>query len=248
MRVEAERQWWDIAEVNRKVFLNYAWSYQPGEHVTILGPTNSGKTTLGYQLLQHSATPELPGVVMVMKPRDSTALKWNRSLGFKIIHTWQGRKLPWNAKKPGWTLWPKHTLTNIDADDRNLHEQFKAALSGSYAEGNKIVFADEVYGLESDLDLGQQLKAIWTRGRSMGCGLWAASQRPAYISQYAYGNASHLFLHRDSNRRDRSRYDEIGGAVNPGVVKAVLTVLPRHHFLYLRPYADNGPEMLIVRP
>ena len=63
----------------RDDFLSRRWRYRAGEHVTILGPTGSGKTYLGYQLLEKVATPKLPGIVLVMKPRDAT-VRFNRGI------------------------------------------------------------------------------------------------------------------------------------------------------------------------
>jgi hypothetical protein len=119
---------------------------------------------------------------------------------------------------------------------------FRRALMGSYKRGNAVLFADEVYGLSKELRLDRELNAIWSRGRSMGCGLWASSQRPYAIPQWAYSSPEHIFLANDPDKRDRDRFREIGG-VDPALVEEVTRTLPKFHWLYIR---RTGPEMCIV--
>lgn len=228
----------------REEFLSERWNYKAGEHVTILGPTGSGKTWLSYQLLQHTATPKLPGIVLVMKPRDTTAETWNKTLGFRRVRSWPPVPSIWrpNDKPPGWTLWPKHTF-DPERDDMLLWQEFRRAMLDSYKRGNRILFADETYGLSNELGLDRELIAIWTRGRSMGCGMWAASQRPTHIPLHAYTQAEHLFLANDPDERARDRFSEIGG-VDPKLLKNTVSQLAKHEWLYVR---RSGPALCVVQ-
>ena len=60
-RVESARP----VVIGREEFLADYWTYKSGEHVTLIAPTQSGKTTLAFQLLARSAGPSLPAVVLV---------------------------------------------------------------------------------------------------------------------------------------------------------------------------------------
>jgi hypothetical protein len=226
----------------RPEFLNHLWSYRPGEHVSVIAPTDWGKTFLCHQLLARSATPRLPAVEIVMKPKDDTVASYVKESGFRKVTEWPTTHTIFQ-KPPGWVLWPKHVY-KPEIDDPSHYRIYRAALLDSYKRGNRIVFADEMVGL-CDLGLTNELKTIWRRGRSMKCGLWGATQRPREVPLDAYSQAGHLFLGNNPDDADRKRYSEIGG-VDRKLVSEVVASLPKYHWLYIKRNGRNGPEMCIV--
>lgn len=232
----------------REEFLGYfAGRYRAGEHVTVLGPTGTGKTTLMYQMLGVTARPDLPGIVIATKPRDDTVEMWSKRFGHRRTKTWPilapNARLPWQDKPRGFVVWPEHTF-EPETDDVKHERVFRRAILDSYRQGGRILFVDETYGLTNDLNLGRPLVRVWTRGRSMGTGLWAGSQKPTHIPLHAYNQAEHLLLHHDPDKRSRDRYREIGG-VDPDLVAAVTASTPRFSYLYIR---RDGPVLCIVGP
>lgn len=222
------------------------WRYRTGEHVSFIGPTGAGKTQLALALLARSVNDERRGYVTVMKPRDKTVGQ------FMVRHKWKrilNYPPPPSAAKvlgeapPGYVVWPLHTQ-NPDADEARHEQIFRRMHRDLYVKGDAIIFDDEAVSLVREMDLKPDLIRIWTKGRSVGCGLWAATQRPSLVPLEMYDQAEHLFLAYDPDERNQKRFAEIGG-VNPEVIAEVVAQLPRFHWLYIR---RSDRTMCVVGP
>lgn len=231
-----------VEVVSRDEFLTRRFSYKAGQHVTFLGRTDSGKTTLAYQLIEQVASPKLPAMSLVVKPKSPTVDKWRERLGHPLTRQWPPAMRAFRAKPPGWIFWPKHSF-DPEKDDVMLEERMRDALREAYKNGKRIVFADETLGL-SDLKLDRMLVALWTRGREMGTGLWAATQKPSHIPLYAYNQATHLFLAYESDERGRQRFSELAGFDKKLITKLVLG-LQKWEWLYIN---QDNRTMCIVLP
>lgn len=244
----------EVEHLNRKEFIHdvFAPNYEAGEHVTFIGPTGSGKTTVANEMAGAVATPRLPVVMLVMKPRDATVVGWTKRLGLKKTEVWppltrRDWRTAFTSKFRGFVFWPRHSLSDIRRDDLMLAEEFKRVLTECYKRGDRIVFADEVHGLQKELKLQPELDAIWMRGRSMGCGLWAATQRPKNISYNAYSQAEHLVLFKTPDMRDIEVYREIGG-IDPYLVQNTVNNLEKYQFVYIgrTKGEDDEPTLAVV--
>jgi hypothetical protein len=227
------------------VFVDRVWKYRAGEHVSFIGPTGSGKTFLMLPLLAKSTSPELPGYLTVMKPRDSTVGKF-----LKAHPTWKKATtfppppvMPGQDKPSGYVVWPVHT-NNPEADDERHKEIFLELHRKLYVRGDCIICDDEAVSLVREMKMGPALVRIWTKGRSIGAGLWAATQRPAMVPLEMYDQAEHLFLAHDPDKRTRERFAEIGG-MDPDLVVSVVERLPKYHWLYIR---RSDRVMCVVGP
>lgn len=247
---------------SRYEYLTRRWNYQPGQRVLFVAPSQDGKTTLAFQLLKHTATPRLPVYGLVMKPRDPTPAAWTASLGYLEVPDWPPPPLRWwKGEQPpaGYTVWPPHTF-NVAVDNRRMQEVFSRVLAYAYSRGDCIVFADEVYGLIAELPppvdreeptIEEQIIAMSTRGGGMGCGLWAATQKPSGtqgkgLPGFLFSNADKLFFSRDPDKRARDRYAEIGG-VNPDLIRAGVDGLHRRQWVAIDKGDDaGGPYVCII--
>lgn len=244
----------EVEQLSRNEFINevFAPHYEAGEHVSFVGPTGSGKTTVANQMADKVATPKLPVVMLVMKPRDDTVKEWTKKLGLKKTEVWppimrRDWRTAFTKKFRGFVFWPRHSLTDIQRDDDMLSEEFRKALAECYSRGDRIIFADEVHGIQNDLKLKKELDAVWMRGRSMDCGLWAATQRPRNVSLNMYSQAEHLILFKTPDKRDADVYREIGG-IDPDLVKTTIASLNKYEFVYIgrSKGEDDEPTIAVV--
>jgi DNA helicase HerA-like ATPase len=230
-----------VVVIPRKMFLERYWNYEPGQHVTILGKTGSGKTYLGFQLLHATISTDLPGVVLVMKPRDDTVEKWSKRMKLRRVRHWPPPRIRNRIDKPrGWVLWPP--LGDFDRDDEVLRREFERCFRESYTQAARrngeprALFVDELVGVAKELRLEPALNRLWMRGRSLGVGMWAATQRPFHAPLLAYQAPEHLFIAAEPDARNRQRLGEIGG-FDADVIDTIVNpdsgVMSKHQFLYL---------------
>ena len=259
-----------VLHIPRRVFLDEYWDYRPGEHVSLIEPTQQGKTHLLYQLLQAAIGrwPELRTVTAMPKPRDPATRRWSAALGFKTLDNWPPPGTFFSGPKPGYALWPKHLKDAPKPVNRaHLAEIFRRMLADQYWHGDSITVADDVYILAVILGLNMDCEEFWTAGGAGKAGLWAANQKPSgtagggSVSTFSYNSPVHLFLGRDDDLRNRQRFGEIGG-VDPAYVAWLVTQLQRHQIarpdgppvtisdkLYLDKRGNqNGPYMCIIGP
>lgn len=218
--------------------------WRQGEHVSLIGPTGAGKTTLAYALLplRRFAT------VFGTKPSDSTLEALIRRQDWTRIHEWSERPPMIDAGSgPApmrLALWPKFNRMSDAATHRAI---FREALHEMFAERSWSMFADEVMYLSNDLGLGPELKQIWRQGRSIKLSLMAATQRPAWVPLELYSQATHLFLWRTTDRRDLERLRDISGPVDARGLMEAVSALDFWKFEVLYVNTRTG-EVLITSP
>lgn len=233
----------DIGAVrfDRRTFFDEVFDYTPGDHCTFLAPFGGGKTQIAFQALEVTASPDMQATIFVMKPKDVTVERFMRAHPKKwpLVRDWPPARAKLGArifreKYDGYVLWPKET-GSLQADVQHQQDVFGFCLDNMYISAKKhpnIMFIDETFSITNELKLGPELERAWSKGRSVGNSLWAASQRPANISQYAY-QAQHIFIGQDMDARAHERYAEIGGAFDPQIIKTLIIGLKRFEFLYI---------------
>lgn len=206
---------WD--EFNAKVF-----RWRQGEHVALIGPTGSGKTTLALAIL------ELRRYVVALgtKPKDSTLEMLISRGGFKRYAKWERISTQLSPKR---VLWP---------DAKSLHsakvqqEQFKEALAHIYREGGWAVYIDELWFIIHHLKLELEVKTYLQQARALDISLVAATQRPAHIPLEVYDQSTHLFFWRDNDERNLNRISGISW-LSADLVRHIVSRLERHEVLYI---------------
>lgn len=229
-----------VARFERDEFLRTRWAYRPGEHVSLIAPTQNGKTSMIFDLLRYTDTSwcRIPPMMLVAKPRDRVVAEGLDGLGWKETDRWPPRRKLWEDAPPGYGLWPKH-LRGASTAKNNAHLRtvFDPAVSEAFWGGDSIIVGDEVYFLAVELAMAGELTRHWTQGAGMGAGLWTATQKPSGTSQgsipsFMYNSPTHTFLGHDPDERNRKRFSEIGG-VDPKLVSETVEKLGRYEWLYL---------------
>lgn len=212
------------------------WTWNQGEHLTIVGPTGTGKSTLMRALLQKRY--EAGGAVCVFgtKTEDRTLSTWLREDGLTRVESWPPRwPGRWWDRPRGneWThkvmLWPRIKST---ADVRALGPTFGHALDEMFVARRWCVAIDELWYQSAEMGLDHELKSWWSQGRSAGLTLVGATQRPVDIPLLAYNSATHLFLFGDNDRRNLDRVSGLGG-LPPAEITRIMESLPFHDVLYV---------------
>lgn len=235
-------------KIQRREFLTRYFHYEPDEHVLILGPTGSGKTRMALDALGAISNEKTPAIVFAMKPRDATLEDFAKAHDFQTVSFWPpALSKKWRPKKPkGYLLKPPHNMRDIHWTRQKHHDVFEEAILDSYAKGNRIIFADETYSLTNELQLGDELVTVWTKGRSMNCAVWAASQRPAFIPTWAYSQSTHFFISYDPDKRSRKRYEEISG-VDPDIIREGTEALEEFEWLYVKAAGRRSVVCIVSR-
>lgn len=241
-----------IARFTREEFLSERWDYRPGEHVSLIAPTQNGKTTFIFELLANTDTGwcSVPPVMLVAKPRDHVVASGLEALNYVETPRWPPARRWMRDRPDGYGLWPHH-LKNATTDENNAHlaSVFKPAINELFWKGDTILIADEVYFLCAELMLNREMTRHWTQGAGMGSGLWSATQKPSGTQQgtvpsYMYNSPTHTFLGRDPDERNRKRFSEIGG-VDPKIIDGAVQGLRKYEWLYIH---RDGPTMCIIGP
>lgn len=228
-----------ISRFERGEFVNRRWTWNPGEHVVFIEPTQQGKSFLANQLVQRTLPfhPDTRFVSLMPKPRDPSTSEWVPRIGLKVIDRWPPPR-PWFGEKPpGYVLWPKH-LRGVEPKVNRAHlaEIMRPCLRDQYWGGNSITFMDDAHIGAVLLGLNPELEEHLTAGGGMGASLWLANQKPSgsaatgSLTTFAYSAPTHLFFGHDPDERNLKRLSEIGG-VNPGMIADIVRQLPVHQVM-----------------
>lgn len=239
----------------RPVFLRrFKDDYGNGQHVTLLGPTQRGKTTLAFQMAKEVISPERKCTILAGKPpqRDHVMNTVAANLNLRVVEEWPPFKNPKDRKRNGFVCRPVQTLRDLDADTENIRVNFRAAMLDAYSSHNpNILIADEASYIYNDLGLKKEYEAILVRG-APDCAEWSLIQRGRFMSYHAYSAPEHILIFKDPDETNVKRYSEMIGGVNPRFIADIVNSLKTYRVrtggtiseaLYIR---RSGPEIYVV--
>lgn len=243
--------------LSREEFLAYfKENYGDGQHVTFLGPTQRGKTTLAHQMLHEVISPKRKCVVLAGKPphRDPVMAKAAKRLNLDIVEEWPPTAIEKykNRKKNGYVVRPVQSMKNHSEDSAHVAAEFRKAMMSCYASTVPVILVvDEAHHVQNEYKLRKELEAPLMRG-APHCGVWCLVQRGAFMSYHVYDAPTWFLIAYDPDVANQKRYAEIGG-IDPKFLARLLTTLQTttgddgrstvSEFVCIR---RSGPELFIV--
>lgn len=223
-----------VPVVSRDQFVrDFAEKYTPS-HVTFVGPTQRGKTTLCFQLL-HGVLSKNPKWKMTLlhgkiKGRDHTMEEWAKKSNYRIVRSWppgiSARPKHWKRNVRGHILRPlKKDDISAAEEEKVLKREFERGLRTNYhsTRNVKISVVDERAQADKDLRLTTQLDAPLQRGLPHNPE-WNSIQRGKWVSYHCYDAPEHMFIYHDDDESNRKRYSEFGCA-DPEVIFRLVSKL-----------------------
>lgn len=208
-------------------FLADDFRWEQGEHLTLIGPTKSGKTTLARQILSLKKW-----VVAFATKRRDPVLRELAGDGFQRFGEWVDVDADIAPRR---VIAPqvRGRADTIQSQRDRQREVFGEALNRAFRQGGWTLYLDELRYLTDYLGLAREVEMLWQQGRSEGVTVIGGVQRPRHVPLLAYDQATHLFLFHNGDRSALDRLGEIGGGIEADRVRGAVAALDFHEVLYV---------------
>jgi hypothetical protein len=197
-------------------------NWKQGQHVTIIAPTEGGKSVFAVKGLlpmwQYTLTLDAKG-------EDKTLARSGKKV--KQYPTWQRYR-----DSKFWLLLPPDQPKAAQISHHALRHVFKHKQWTVYVDELRL-FTDRQYLPRYQRGLPAELERLWLYGRSRGITLVTGTQAPRFIPAAAYEQARHFFIGNVRDDRAVKRLGEISGDVD--LIRGIVPTLEPFEFLYVGP-------------
>ncbi len=205
--------------------------FKQGDHVTILGPTKSGKTTLALDVVEIRTY-----VLGIFTKPEDPLLEDVKKRGWRYTHKLDIQVQDGVVQDRRIAYHPVYRSGTIRQKEQRQAVAVQNACDYVFDAGKWCVFIDEGVWVTQHLGLARELQAFWYQGRTSDISLVLLAQRPAWVPRAAYSQAEHVFFFHTADREDQKRFADLGGGVDTDAVRALVAGLARHEFLYVAPH------------
>lgn len=190
--------------------------------MTVIGETNSGKSTLvGEGLL-----PLRSYLVVIRTKTDPN----RRSVQYPVETVTKTHRTLENLRYQRVELRPKY-----EEQAREIFYAYKLI----YKHGGWTVYNDEEWYLEEELGLTRQINLLLTQGSGKGITVVASAQRPSRISRFVISQSTHVLSAGVEGRDVKVLADATSPRMAP-----VVTGLARHEFAW---FNRNTRDIVVVK-
>lgn len=230
-------------------FLSYVFDWRQNQHLGLIGPTESGKSTFEFNVL-----PMRKYVTFfATKPKDELLDQFADQAGYERIEDWPpmknravGRARPVTAEEmPRRLLWPD--ARDLHASTELQQQVFRKAFSDIYAQGGWCTVWDEFWMMCQILGMENEARIMLQQARSNDISFVMGAQRPSRIPLELFDQATHLVFWRDNDEVNLKRIGGVGWLAS-GPIRSFVANLEPFQVLYINTrkgfmYRTTAPEV-----
>ena len=224
----------DYGVLTRAEFVDeFAYRYEPGQHLIALGPTGRGKTTLIGQILPHCKT---SGTVISCLGEDPALAHLGKSISY------------WPPKRPEWMIrYDEPTIVRRFQDIPRKPEDFSrirrtnfTILRWMFARPDWTLFYPDLQIITDPrmMNLGKEVEQLILTLRKAGSSVWMDAQAPRWIPSAAKDQVQHLLLWRNRNKTVMKSLSDIAG-LDVDVVDGMFRDMQWHEAIWVDIRADE---------
>jgi len=202
--------------------------WKQGQHMTLVAPTEGGKSTLAFRLIDIYRTYVL---ILASKNRDPL-LDRLRKQGYREIRSMRS----WIHDYPRHMLRP----TPRSISDQVRAYEFWSAMDMVYRAGHMCIVADELVYLTDSLKLRREWVTLLRELRTAKGTAISMSQRPAWIPRECYSQATHIFFAKTTDKNDLDRISDITGGIDRATVRHDVAILRPFEWLWINRFAGTA--------